>query len=368
MSPLKDHRIPRDQGEPLVYPLDEPPQFGEVQEVTEGILWLRMPLIFDLNHINLYLLRDGDGWAILDTGLNTSMVRGMWEKVLDETLAGAPISRVIVTHYHPDHLGLAGWLCERTGAPLVMTGMEMMLARFLMATGRDAVPDHVLSFYREAGFDDDQLDFVRNMGYGNYSRMVSALPENYLRFRAGDKLTIGTREFDIRVGSGHSPEHACLYSYVDGILIAGDQMLPRITSNISVYPAEDRANPLKDWLDSLVAMKQLPVDTLVLPAHNEPFLGLHKRSDEMIDGHIRRLKSVHEMTKKGCAATDAFPALFKRKLKGFDLIMGLGESVAHLHYLEDIGLVERERAGDVSIFHASGKFDEMDVRLRIWSE
>jgi len=205
---------------------------------------------------------------------------------------------------------------------------------------------------------------VRQLGFGNFAKGVSDLPLAYKRIRGGDVITIGTRKFDILIGTVHSPEHACLYVRDEKLLISGDQVLPRITSNISVHPTEPLSNPLRDWMTSLVMLDDLPDDIFVLPAHNEPFLGLKKRVDEMLASHLRRLSRVTGECQVPCSAVGAFGAMFRRKLKGFDMIMGLGESLAHLHYLESIGVVERI-PGDVTTFQTIGEFDEDFVRRDI---
>ena len=358
-NPVPDHRIPFDAGEPLVYPMDGEPEMGNVLEVTPGLLWLRTPLPFSLEHINLYLLEDEGGFAIVDTGLNTSMVRNIWENVFELILKKAPITKIIVTHYHPDHMGLAGWLHEKTGAPLYMTRDEYFLGQFLLLGSSDIVPDEVVGFYREAGFPEAGLEMMKGKGFSNYKRGVSDLPLQYQRLQDGDTLNIGKRDWKILVGNGHSPEHACLYLEVEGILISGDQVLPKITSNISVYPTEPFANPLKDWLESICYLKEnTKPETLTLPAHNEVFLGLHKRLDEMHRGHVRRLKAVAIECENPKSCIESFPVLYRRKLTGMDFILGAGEALAHLHYLEDRGVLERQTIDGIIKFKALRKFDE----------
>lgn len=358
-NPFPDHRIPLDAGEPLVYPLEAAPEMGKVVEVAPGVLWLRTPLPFSLEHINLYLVEDEGGWAIVDTGLNTSMVRNIWENVFEFTLKGAPITKIIVTHYHPDHMGCAGWLHEKTGAPLYMTRDEYFLGQFLLLGSSDTVPQEMLDFYKAAGFPNEALEILKEQGFANYKKGVASLPIQYHRLQEGDTLKIGARDWKILVGNGHSPEHACLYSPDDGILISGDQVLPKITSNISVYPTEPLANPLKEWLDSLCYLKEnTKPGTLTLPAHNEVFLGLHKRLVEMHQGHVRRLDAVAKECAQPKCAIEAFPALFRRKLKGLDFILGTGEALAHLHFLEDKGVLERVFIDEKIKFKTIRDFDK----------
>jgi glyoxylase-like metal-dependent hydrolase (beta-lactamase superfamily II) len=358
---VADHRTSMDATAPLTYPFKPPADYAEMVEVADGILWFRMPLPFSLDHINLYLLKDGDGWAILDSGLSTSMVKDLWLKILNETIKGEKITKIIITHYHPDHMGCAGWLHEQTGAPIHMTALEMLTGRTLKSDVKQDVPDAVVKFYERAGFDEEQISFLINMGFGNFAKVVSDLPIGYVRMKGGDRLVVGKRKYRVLIGSGHSPEHACLYCEDEKILISGDQVLPKITSNVSVYPTEPLANPLHDWLESLKILSGLDSETLVLPAHNEVFLGLHKRVDEIGHSHLRRLKSVVELCATPKTAVEAFGALFKRKLKGFDMIMGLGESLAHLHYLENLGVVERDESGNMTKFLSVASFDKTTI-------
>lgn len=361
---VAEHRPSLEREVGLTHPFTAPADYGQLVEVADGIFWFRMPLPFDLNHINLYLLKDGDGWVIVDSGINTSMVRDLWQNILTNTLKGAKINKIIITHYHPDHMGLAGWLHEVTGAPIHMTALEMLTGRSLKSDIRHEVPTEVISFYQKAGFDDEQINFLKAMGFGNFSKVVSDLPISYIRMRGGDEIKIGTRKFKIMIGSGHSPEHACLFCKADKILISGDQVLPKITSNISVYATEPMANPLNDWINSLKMLHTLAHDTLVLPAHNEVFYGLHHRLEEILASHIRRLNSVVQLCETPKNAVEAFGALFKRKLKGFDMIMGLGESLAHLHFLENLGVVERIAHNDQNQFKTIAELDVASLTIK----
>lgn len=349
-------------GERLEYPIEGIPEFGETIEVAEGILWLRMPLPFSLEAINLYLLDDGDGWTILDSGLNTSMVRGMWDGVFERELADKPVNQIVVTHYHPDHVGLAGWLAEKTGAPLVMSQAEIMLAKALLFDRRDEVPEAVLAFYKAAGFPDEALAQFAERGYGHYATAVWELPVGYRRMSEGDEIKAGGRTWRIVEGSGHSPEHACLFCEDEKILISGDQLLPKITSNVSVYPTEPEADPLANWFDSLAKLETLPEGTFVLPSHNEPFIGVHQRCEDIRAAHIRRLVSLTELCVEAPrCAVEAFPALFRRKLSGMDFIMAAGEALAHLKYLEVRGILERESEAGVDRFKTIAAFDPDSV-------
>ena len=315
--------------------------------ITEGVNWLRMPLPFLLGHINLWLLQDGDGVAIVDTGIDTEKSRGVWQNVLTEAANNIPVTRVFVTHLHPDHVGCAGWLCREHEVELWMPREEYLLCRVLVAdTGRHA-PEAGVKFYKAAGFPDESLHQYQEM-FGMFGKYVAPLPESFNRLIDGDVVSIGTSDWEIVVGRGHSPEHACLFNAEKNLVIAGDQILPTISSNVSVYPTEPRANPLKDWLESLAALKErLPDDVLVLPAHGKPFRGAHDRLDALIKEHTDGLAKLAELCSEPRRAIDVFPALFKAKISDSNLIMATGESIAHLNYLVAEGVIAAEPGNNV---------------------
>ncbi|MFZ5608943.1 MAG: MBL fold metallo-hydrolase [Pseudomonadota bacterium] len=339
----------------LAYPFADTPAPGQWREVADGVWWLRMPLPFSLDHINLYLIADGDGVAIVDTGLATRQAKALWRAVLTDFIGARPVTRIIVTHCHPDHVGLAGWLSEETGAPLAITRTEYLLARMLSLDVRETPPDEVLAFYRRAGFSDAQIALQKSRGWGNYARGVHPLPLSIERIADGDCLPIGGRDWRVVVGRGHAPEHACLHCPELGLLISGDQVLPRISSNVSVYPTEPEGNPLNDWLLSLSRLKKLPAELLVLPAHNEPFHGLHARLDGLIHGHCAKLARLLRALDRPRPATATLNTLFGR---GFDdamlLTMATGESLAHLRYLEKAGFVARGEKAGVDLYARLG--------------
>jgi len=317
------------------YEFDQRPDAGDTMAVAPGVHWLRMPLPFALGHINLWLLEDGDGWTIVDTGVDVGESEKIWATTLSETMEGRPVNRVLVTHLHPDHVGCAGMLCERTGADLWMTREEYLLCRILVAdTGRPA-PDAGKHFYHAAGFASDAMHHYEKM-FGFFGKYVSGLPESYHRLVEGDEITIGRNRWKIIIGRGHSPEHACLYCEEQNLLISGDQLLPTISSNVSVYPTEPFANPLHGWMTSLASVKDaIPEDVLVLPAHGKPFRGAHERLDALIAEHQDGLAELEAWCTEPRRAIDTFPPLFKRDINDGNLIMATGESIAHLNYLLD---------------------------------
>jgi glyoxylase-like metal-dependent hydrolase (beta-lactamase superfamily II) len=317
----------------LDYPCGEPPVPGDIKQVAEGVFWVRMPLPFSLKWINLWLLRDGEGWAIVDTGVATEETRLHWRTIFDTHLEDLPVKRVLITHMHPDHVGLAGWLTRKFEAQLWMSRLEYLTCRTLVAdTGRDA-PDVAIAFYRAAGWNEDALDTYR-VRFGGFGKAVSRLPDAYKRMSDGDVISIGGRQWQVIMGCGHSPEHACLFQPELNVLISGDQVLPRISSNVSVFPTEPDGDPMSDWINSCHKLKAaLPENVLVLPSHNEPFVGLHRRLDDLIDNHESALTRLAKWIKEPKHVVDCFSPLFKRTIGPDVLGMATGEAIAHLNCL-----------------------------------
>lgn len=319
------------------YELDTRPDDGETLNIADGVEWLRMPLPFSLNHINLWLLRDGAGWAIVDTGVGTSETIDLWHGVFKNGMRGDPASHVIATHMHPDHVGCAGFLAHYFDVDLWMSRDEYMMCRILVAdTGRNA-PEEGVRFYKDAGFTDDQLVNYEK-AFGFFGKFVTPLPEAYKRLNDDDELTIGGHKWRVITGGGHSPEHACLYDRERNMLIAGDQLLPTISSNVSVWPTEPLANPLQDWFDSLHKLRAaIPEDVLVLPAHGKPFRGAYPRIDAMIREHEERLETLRDFCVNPQRAVDVFPAIYRTRINDRNRIMATGEALSHLHYLARSG-------------------------------
>jgi glyoxylase-like metal-dependent hydrolase (beta-lactamase superfamily II) len=316
------------------------PEPGTLFEVAPGIHWLRMPLPFGLDHINLWALDAGDGWALVDTGVNLGITKKYWEQLFAGPLAAKPVTRLIVTHYHPDHLGLAGWLCKRWNVPLEIARTEYLLARTLTLDVRDGPPPEAVDFSIRAGWPEEAVDTMRAKPWGSFHKIVYPLPAGFKRIRDADVLTIGTRRWTVVTGRGHAPEHSCLVSD-DGIMISGDQVLPRITSNVSVYPTEPYADPLGDWLESIQRLRGIEPGVLVLPAHNEPFIGLHERLDQLDADHADKLLKLEAFCAEPRTAFESFATLFRKPIGESDYGIATGEAVAHLHWLEERGKVQR---------------------------
>jgi glyoxylase-like metal-dependent hydrolase (beta-lactamase superfamily II) len=324
------------------YEFEDKPEIGHTMPIADGILWLRMPLPFMLGHINLWLLEDVDGWAIVDTGISTDMSKDVWRQVIEGPMSGKPVKHVVVTHLHPDHVGCAGWLTDEFNIDLWMTREEYLLCRILVAdTGRPA-PTEGVDFYHRAGFPPESVHNYKKM-FGMFGKYVAPLPESYRRLQNGERLTFAGHTWEVIVGNGHSLEHACFFDAERNLFISGDQLLPTISSNVSVYPTEPRANPLRDWIESLQMLKtRLPEDVLVLPAHGKPFRGAHQRLDALIEEHMDGLARLRDLCRQPLRAVDAFPALFKSRISDGNLIMATGESIAHLNYLLADGSVLAE--------------------------
>lgn len=330
----------------LTYPFAEHPagprpKDGVALEVRPGVFWLRMPIpIPGLNFINLWLLRDNDGWTLVDTGLLSTEIKQIWEGIFDRYLDGRPITRLICTHFHPDHLGLAGWLQQRWNAPLWMTLGEWSFGRMLALEALPDVPDSDIQFYRRCGFDDAAVAELQARGFGNFSRNVSPIPRSYTRIVEGDHIRINDADWRVIVGRGHSPEHACLYSPSLNLLISGDQVLPRISPHIGVYPSEPDSRSLTLYLRSLDKFADLPADVLVLPAHGDAFVGLHARIAYLKRHHRERLDALMLALEKPHTVMETLPLLFRRDISGH-LQLATGEALAHLHHLMAEGLIER---------------------------
>ncbi len=332
----------------LTYPFETGPEpgSGEAVEVAPGVLWLRQPLFGPLGFINVWALADGEGWALADTGMQTKETAQAWRAAMAGALGEKPVTRVICTHLHPDHVGMAGWLTRKFDCRLWMTRLEYFQCRMLVAdTGREA-PEDGVRFYREAGWDEDAIETYRTR-FGGFGKMIYQLPDSYRRMADGDEFEVGGRVWRVVTGNGHSPEHACLYCPELKLLISGDQVLPRISSNVSVFPTEPDADPLSDWLASLGKLKaSVPDDVLVLPAHNDPFYGLHARLDHLKHGHERSLERLEKLLAEPKRAVDVFGALFARKIGPELAGMATGESLAHINCLIRRGKAVREIDND----------------------
>jgi glyoxylase-like metal-dependent hydrolase (beta-lactamase superfamily II) len=326
--------------DPLSYPISEAPAPGALIAVAPGVYWLRMPLPFVLNHINLWLLEDGDGWTIVDCGFATDEARGCWEQIFAQHLGGKPVTRVIVTHFHPDHIGLCDWLCSKHRVIPWMTKAEFLQAHAVHKRAGGTEPEYVRELMMRHGLDEARMQWI-DMRENLYPRGVPSLPQAHRRIHDNQTIAIGAHSWRVMVGHGHAPEHASLYCEKLGVFIAGDMLLPRISTNVSVWPAEPEADPVGQFLESLTRFATLPANTLVLPSHGLPFRGLHTRVDALREHHRVRLERLAAACGVPQSAADILPVLFDRKFDDHHLLFAMGEGIAHLNYLMHRGQLRR---------------------------
>ncbi|MEM8537015.1 MAG: MBL fold metallo-hydrolase [Pseudomonadota bacterium] len=329
------------------YPWDTPPGEGDAVLVADGVFWMRLPLPMGLDHVNVYALDDGDCWTIIDTGLASKRGRAIWDRLLSGPLAGKPVGRVIVTHHHPDHVGLAGWFIG-CGAVLAMPRTGWLMARML-TLDEQAVPDpRALEFYQRAGMDAAEFERRKTERPFNFADCVAPLPLGYTRLIDRRTIEIGGRMWDIRMGHGHAPEHATFWSRDDNLVIGGDQLLPSISPNLGVYPTEPDADPVGDWLTSCAAFQTIAEERhLVLPGHKLPFTGLPKRLHQKIENHHGALERLLAHLKEPHSAGESFLPLFKRQIgPGGEYGLALVEAVAHMNHLHQTGRITRSLRDD----------------------
>ena len=314
------------------YPFSEAPAAGEMTEITPGIMWLRFPLPYRLDHVNVYLVEDGDGWCVLDAGIHDDRTVDLWKTVLAGTLSGSHVTRLIVTHHHPDHIGAAGWLCRNAGIPL-LTSQTAYLSCANLALDPGSPQDRQFhDFYLSHGMAPEVADQMGTNGL-EYLRKVSPLPNTFLRLLSGDTLTIGSRKLRVLTGDGHAPEQIMLYCEEDRLFFAADQVIAKISPNVSVWPSEPDGDPLGHFLRTTRQIRDnLPDDVLVLPGHQLPFYGLHERCNELIEHHEHRCALIG----KACAKTpltvsELVPVVFPRELDIHQLGFAFSETLAHVN-------------------------------------
>ncbi|MGI4799995.1 MAG: MBL fold metallo-hydrolase [Janthinobacterium lividum] len=326
----------------LKFPFPERPEVGTTVEVAPGVLWLRLALPFRLDHVNVYLLEDGPGWTILDTGIGNDDTKALWEGILAGVLGGRPITRVIVTHFHTDHAGMAGWLCERTGAPLFMSQTEYLASLVLQLDPERLESEPYRSFYLDHGLAPEVVAQLLGIGH-RYMRMLTGLPRTFRRLIAGETLEIGGRRWNVLTGGGHSPEQVMLYCPEDKLFLAADQIMARISPNISVQAMDPAGDPLGIYIRSLNALKNtIAGDVLVLPCHNLPFYGLHQRADELLLHHSSRCAAIVDACRvEGQTAAQLVPVVFRRPIVDpHQMGFAFSEALAHVNRLEREGRLQ----------------------------
>jgi len=333
----------------LVYPFGgAAPGVGEAMAAAPGINWVRLTVPGPLKHVNCWLIDDEGGVTLVDAGMNRPETREEWKTVFRGPMAGTRVVRVIGTHFHPDHIGLAGWMCDHHRAPLWMTRSEWLTAQMLVADARPGTPPEVDGFRRACGWSDEQVEEAAKRGWANFGRIVRPMPLSYRRLADGETIAIGGRDWRVVTGSGHSPEHACLLDERNGLFISGDQVLPRISPNVSIGITEPDADPLTEWFDSIAKLRrEVPADVLTLPGHGDPFRHLHVRLDAMERDHRDRLDELDAfVADEPRRVVDCFGRLFRRAIGPEVLGMATGEALAHLKRLEVEGRAVREIGAD----------------------
>ena len=343
----------------LDYPFEKGwhPEPGVPHEVADGVYWLYVPMPIDLDHINLWLLRDGDGWVIVDCGFDAPVCKETWDKVFDEFLDASLVNKVVVTHFHPDHIGLASWLALRCDCKVWISAGEFGLYRNMLERDHDAFLEEVTEFITEIGFAAEYKEMYVTFFSNREKKEDSARVQIGMEVILADQdiLSINGKDWQIVTGNGHSPEHACLYCSELGVLISGDQALPRISSNVSVYVSNRGTDPLRDWLTSCEKLKsKIPAGTLVLPAHQEPFVGIKLRMQQLIDDHHAQLNKLRILFQEPSDAVQACKALFARELSVPDTLFATGEALAHIDYLVFNGEIDKSISdGGAAVYQLS---------------
>lgn len=340
----------RSHPSPRRAPAEITPLPGSTIEIVPGILWARLPLPFPLRHVNIYMIRDADGWSIIDAGADIPSAREQWLSLLSSVIGNAPVKRVIVTHFHPDHVGAAGWLCAQTGAPLVMTAIEHAAACDTFRSAQADIEGY-RGFFVRHGVAEHELDKLLSVGY-DYRLGVEQPPASSIAIDDGDKLSMGGRTFEVVVGAGHSPRLAMLYDREDDLLICADQVLQRISPNISVRPVEPDADPLGDYLTSLAQLRATTTtQTYALPGHESPIVDLHGRIAELEAHHADRCRAIELACERTWLnAAELVPHMFGRTFSGQQLGHALAETIAHVNFLLAQGRLQQQERGGVAVF------------------
>jgi len=332
---------------PIVFPWGAPPGTAETVEVADGVLWARLPLPMKLDHVNVFACLDDDGWTIVDTGFDTKRTRAIWQTLLAGPLAGHPVVRVIVTHHHPDHVGLAGWFQTHHGAELVTTRTAWLFARMLLLDEQMVPVDETLAYWRSAGMDEAIYQDRKATRPFNYVDIVADMPLGFRRIKEASMVRFGGRDWDVRIGNGHAPEHATFWSRDCDLVIGGDQLLATISPNLGVYATEPEADPVGDWLDSCERLSAFADENhLVLPGHKLPYTGLPTRMRQLIHNHHGALHRLRAFLAEPHTAVECFPALYGRRIGDGEYGLALVEAMGHLNHLYHAGLVIRDRRSD----------------------
>jgi glyoxylase-like metal-dependent hydrolase (beta-lactamase superfamily II) len=341
--------------EALRYPWENHPGTDKVVEVTTGVLWVRLALPFRLNHVNIYLLADGDGWAMVDAGFGNEESIAAWTALFEGPLKQVQITRLIVTHSHPDHVGLAGWIVERFNCPLFMSQVEYLQSVYHQNRGTEERRNAQRLFLRRHGMDEDLTDKLLGRGQ-DYLKRVSILPPSYHRISHGDEISIGTRRFKVITGGGHALDQVTLYCAADKLFLSADQVLSKISPNVSVWAVEPEQNSLGEYLASLASLTTtLPYDVLVLPGHGVPFYGLKIRIKQLADHHEERCRLIADACRESAKTSkELVPVVFhKHVLDAHQMGFAAGELIAHVNYMLVEGRLKAELAEGVLQFRTT---------------
>ncbi len=331
----------------LTFPFETPPSRGEVIEIADDVYWVRMPLPMKLDHVNVYVFGDDDGLTVVDTGIDTRTSRKIWTDLLAGPLGGRPVVRVVLTHHHMDHVGLAGWFATDHGAEIVTTRTAWLYARMLQMDVQERPTPQAVKYWTRAGMPGDIMDARKDQRPFNTADVVAPIPVGFTSVRRGDVLRFGRRTWDVRFGGGHAPDHLTLWSRDDQLVVMGDQVISSISPNIGVYVTEPNADPLTDWIDTCTAfLPHAREDHLVLSGHKRPFVGLPHRLNSLIQNHETALDRLLAFLAKPATAHDTFSTLFKRTIGDGEYSLALGEAMAHLNHLYFRGDITRETRED----------------------
>ena len=326
------------------FPFKDSPENKEIKRINDNIFWARMKIPYPLNHVNVYILKDPESLTIVDTGMNTEENKELWQEILEIYFVGLPVSRVILTHHHPDHFGLAGWFKEKFGSKIYSSRTSYLMARMLTLDVQTTITAEAEEFYIRAGMPKDILEDRKIIRPMNFADLVYYIPLGFQRIQDGESIEMAGESWRIIFGNGHAPAHATFWSNDSNILIAGDQVLPGISSNLGVYPSEPDADTVGDWIESCKKFKSFSAnDKLVLPGHKLPFFGLTVRLDQLIRNHKEALKRIEdELSQEPLKTVELFGAIFMRDLKDSEYGLALSEAVGHMNHLYKKGKIVRK--------------------------
>lgn len=336
------------------FPFLEPPAPGKIEQVDKNIFWARMPLPFVIDHVNVYILEDVDGLTLVDTGLNVNVCKENWISIFESFFDSKPIKRIIITHHHPDHVGLLGWLIKRNDCEVLVSRTSWLLARMLYLDKQENPSYQAIDFLRKAGMSEKSLNETVQSKPFNFSDVVHEIPLGFRALQPREQIFAGGQHWRVEFGNGHAPDHVTLWGVDKSTLIAGDQVLPGISSNLGVYPTEPSLNTVGLWMETCKLFRAMAnSDFLVLPGHNLPFYGLVTRLDQLIENHVGALKRIEAvLKKKSCTAVELFEPIFKRQIKSSEYSLALAESVGHINYLRALGKLKYSERQDGAILYS----------------